>query len=329
MIILEVCNRAVEEILVTRFEQAKEESRYDKIDYTVADFDSIVYTISNPNNDKKKILVSIFIKFFHELNEHGVNEVLAREYGDFLSSAEPNQSVTLCIDLEKLPPDHNQLAHKCGLLKRNCMAAVFEKFFEYQIKSNVDSGSKRAVIHYRDDETMYVQALADRVTVIFSTTFKDPDDLLIGKVFMQEFTEVRRRLDRAPQVLYSHRVPPKELQGTDAVISDSVAYITFVLFPRHLSTESARNSTIDLIQTLRNYLHYHIKCSKAYMQMRMRAKTVEFLKVLNRAHIEHPTNTVINTNITTASGEPTPISPSVNKIGGIQSDNMGRTMRTG
>lgn len=56
--------------------------------------------------------------------------------------------------------------------------------------------------------------------------------------------------------------------------------------------------------------------------MRMRAKTVEFLKVLNRAHIEHPTNTVINTNITTASGEPTPISPSVNKIGGIQSDNM-------
>ncbi|CAH8636260.1 unnamed protein product [Schistosoma rodhaini] len=329
MIILEVCNRAVEEILVTRFEQAKEESRYDKIDYTVADFDSIVYTISNPNNDKKKILVSIFIKFFHELKEHGVNEVLAREYGDFLSSAEPNQSVTLCIDLEKLPSDHNQLAHKCGLLKRNCMAAVFEKFFEYQIKSNADSGSKRAVIHYRDDETMYVQALADRVTVIFSTTFKDPDDLLIGKVFMQEFTEVRRRLDRAPQVLYSHRVPPKELQGTDAVISDSVAYITFVLFPRHLSTESARNSTIDLIQTLRNYLHYHIKCSKAYMQMRMRAKTVEFLKVLNRAHIEHSTNTVINTNITTVSGEVAPISPLMNKIGGIQSDNMGRTMRTG
>ncbi|CAH8553533.1 unnamed protein product [Schistosoma turkestanicum] len=303
MIILEVCNRAVEEILITRFEQAKDESRYDKLDYTVADFDSVVYTISNPNNDKKKILVSIYIKFFSELKEHGVNEVLAREYGDLLlSPAEANQSVTLCIDLEKLPSDHNQLARKCGLLKRNCMAAVFEKFFQYQIQSSAHSVSKRAVIHYRDDETMYVQALADRVTVIFSTTFKDPDDLLIGKVFMQEFTEVRRRLDRAPQVLYSHRVPPKELEGTDAVISDSVAYITFVLFPRHLSTESGRNSTIDLIQTLRNYLHYHIKCSKAYMQMRMRAKTVEFLKVLNRAHIDHPTNTVINMNVTTITG---------------------------
>ncbi|VEL08505.1 unnamed protein product [Protopolystoma xenopodis] len=69
--------------------------------------------------------------------------------------------------------------------------------------------------------------MPDRVTVIFSTVFKDPDDVIIGKVFMQEFTEVRRRFDRAPQVLYSHRVPPAELQGTEAAVGDNVAYITF------------------------------------------------------------------------------------------------------
>ncbi len=37
---------------------------------------------------------------------------------------------------------------------------------------------------------------------------------------------------------------------------------------------------------LRNYLHYHLKCSKAYMHQRMREKTNEFLKVLNRAKPE-------------------------------------------
>ena len=31
----------------------------------------------------------------------------------------------------------------------------------------------------------YVQAQEDRVTVIFSTVFKDDDDVIIGKVFMQ------------------------------------------------------------------------------------------------------------------------------------------------
>lgn len=70
------------------------------------------------------------------------------------------------------------------MLKRNCFAAVFEKYFEYQAKQ--DSGThKRAVIHYRDDETMYVDASADRVVVIFSTVFKDADDNIIGRVFME------------------------------------------------------------------------------------------------------------------------------------------------
>ena len=38
----------------------------------------------------------------------------------------------------------------------------------------------------------YVEAKADRVTVVFSTIFKDPDDVVIGKVFMQEFKEGKR-----------------------------------------------------------------------------------------------------------------------------------------
>ena len=46
---------------------------------------------------------------------------------------------------------------------------------------------RRAVINYRDDETMYVEAKKDRVTVIFSTVFRDDSDITFGKVFMQEF----------------------------------------------------------------------------------------------------------------------------------------------
>lgn len=37
----------------------------------------------------------------------------------------------------------------------------------------------------------YVEAKKDRVTVVFSTVFKDDDDVIIGKVFMQ----VRRQSD--------------------------------------------------------------------------------------------------------------------------------------
>jgi len=78
------------------------------------------------------------------------------------------------------------LVRKIAMLKRNCFAAVFEKYFEYQAKQELTARThKRAVIPYRDDETMYVDASADRVIVIFSTVFKDPDDNIIGRVFME------------------------------------------------------------------------------------------------------------------------------------------------
>lgn len=41
---------------------------------------------------------------------------------------------------------------QAGLLKRNCFASVFEKYFEFQAKlaENPENGDlKRAVIHYR------------------------------------------------------------------------------------------------------------------------------------------------------------------------------------
>ena len=65
----------------------------------------------------------------------------------------------------------------------------------------------QAIIHYREDETMFVEAKYDRVTVVFSTIFKDDDDIVLGKVFLQEFKEGRRATATAPQVLFSKDAP--------------------------------------------------------------------------------------------------------------------------
>ena len=35
-----------------------------------------------------------------------------------------------------------------------------------------------------------------------------------------------------------------------------------MLFPRHFKDDASRDKTINLIHTFRDYLHYHIKCSK-------------------------------------------------------------------
>ncbi|OCT63326.1 hypothetical protein XELAEV_18044424mg [Xenopus laevis] len=280
MILLEVNNRIIEEILTLKFENAAAGNKPEAVEVTFADFDGVLYHVSNPNGDKAKVLISISLKFYKELQEHGTDEVLKKVYGNFLVAPESGYNVSLLYDLESLPSNKDSVIHQAGMLKRNCFASVFEKYFKFQEEGK--DGEKRAVIHYRDDETMYVEAKKDRVTVVFSTVFKDDDDVVIGKVFMQEFKEGRRASHTAPQVLFSHREPPLELKDTDAAVGDNIGYITFVLFPRHTNA-NARDNTINLIHTFRDYLHYHIKCSKAYIHTRMRAKTSDFLKVLNRA----------------------------------------------
>ena len=52
-----------------------------------------------------------------------------------------------------------------------------------------------------------------------------------------------------------------------------------VLFPRHLAPQR-REAVISHIQTFRDYFHYHIKASKAYMHSRMRRRTADFLQGL-------------------------------------------------
>ncbi|EDV26743.1 Actin-related protein 2/3 complex subunit 2 [Trichoplax sp. H2] len=283
MILLEIENKIVETTLKSRLNSQKP----DAVDQTVADYDGVVFHISNPGRDKSKIMVSISIRSYAQLQQHGVDEHLATIYGNYLTTPEEGYDVSLLFDLENLSSDKDILIRNASLLKRNCVACVFEKYFDLQ-KQYEDQGVQSkdfAIINYREDETLYIQAQKDRVVVIFSTLFKDENDIIIGKVFMQEFKEGRRGRQEAPQVLFSHRDPPLELRGTSARIGDNVAYISFVLFPRHTNPKNRQN-TINVIHTFRNYLHYHIKCSKAYLHSRMRARTEDFLKVLNRAKPE-------------------------------------------
>ena len=96
--------------------------------------------------------VSISLKFYKELQEHGADGLIQREYGPYITDPEEGYNCSLLYDLESIPSDYKDVIRKAGLLKRNCFASVFEKYFEFQEKG--ESGHKRAVIHYRDDETM-------------------------------------------------------------------------------------------------------------------------------------------------------------------------------
>ncbi|KAJ4992145.1 Arp2/3 complex [Stagonosporopsis vannaccii] len=284
MLLLDYQNVLIESLLKDRFSGGAPAN----IDQVVSDFDGVTFHISTPES-KTKILVSLQIKCFSELVQYGAQAVLEREYGPYIVSPESGYDFSVLVDLENLPEDkesRDDLIRRISLLKRNAMAAPFEQAFDefaqlqeeaskYTSESapqGVKEGGEVRAIHYREEEAIYIKASFDRVTVIFSTVFREETDRIFGKVFLQEFVDARRRaIQNAPQVLFRND-PPLELQGIPGVDTSGSADIGYITFA------ARRADVISHIQTFRDYFHYHIKASKAFIHSRMRKRTADFLQ---------------------------------------------------
>ena len=70
----------------------------------MSDFDHVTFHISTPEA-KTKILISLAIKCYKDLVQYGAEQVLQREYGDYIVSPEAGYDFSILIDLEKLPAE--------------------------------------------------------------------------------------------------------------------------------------------------------------------------------------------------------------------------------
>ena len=206
----------------------------------------MTYHISTATS-KTKILISLSIKCFSELVNYGAQAILEREYGPFIVQPESGYDFSVEIDLESLPAEQeakDDLIRRISLLRRNAMAAPFEQAFDeyaalheeaskYTSESapqGMAEGGAVKTVHYRDEEAIYIKASHDRVTVIFSTIFREETDRIFGKVFLQEFVDARRRaIQNAPQVLFRND-PPLELQGLPGLPTAGAGEVGFITF---------------------------------------------------------------------------------------------------
>ncbi|CEF60000.1 Actin-related protein 2/3 complex subunit 2 [Strongyloides ratti] len=282
-------NYIILETLTQRIIDYKNGNEPKKVNQTFCDFDGVLLNISNHENNRKLIKLSIYLSYFNELKEYGAMEVLKRIYGNFLISQPiENYSITLLYNIEEIASNYEAIVNEASLIKRNCFAALFEKYFKLQ-QENIPT-KEQAVIHYRDDETLYVEAREDRVTVIIATQFKDPEDVLYGNIFLQQYVESRKVNKTSPQIIFSNGKPPIEMANIKSPLgNNNVFYIAFVLEKRHTNKEVMGN-TIDLIHIFRDNLHYHIKDSRRYVHCRMTKKYNDFIKILQRAHLEANTS---------------------------------------
>jgi len=230
--------------------------------------------------------VSIGLPCYKEIKDQGAAAAVEKAYPGLSVAALPNYDVTISVNLTALPSTFtaDELITRLSLLKNIIIGGVFDQYFSAVLTGSTPTPAP-FTFSLRADTTLYFIPKPDRVTVVFSLDFTDATDAAIAKIFMQEFVEAKRRLGSAPPCTFSHN-PPLELTAFNVTsASDRLGYISFAVLKNHLEG-GKKEKVIQVLQVFRNYLQYHIKCSKSYFHQRMRLRVVNLLKVLSRAKLE-------------------------------------------
>lgn len=268
------------------------------LDVKAQEFDGTHYTISGSGLDSKDnldsqtetITVSIHVLCGEELSKYGLDDYLKSVYGSWYRAPEANFTATVAFSIENLDEkETGKILSLVPLIKRYVMMAPFQHAFEQFLKHKP---FEPIHLPYRSEENIYIVYYEKEksLVVVYSIKFDDDDDKELGRIFLQEFKDSRRdkELGSAPSVSFTQGVKPLELTNIKSKEPDdkdalkNFGFVSFSLRDGHC-TEDKRHGTVDRLLQFRNYFHYHIKCSKAYMHIRMRSRCTKLQEELELA----------------------------------------------
>ncbi|KAL0485625.1 actin-related protein 2/3 complex subunit 2 [Acrasis kona] len=283
MIFLEAENQIIRETLEKRITAEK----FELCDVSGADFDGATFRLVTVDDKKSELLVSMKLNCDEQLKKYGMDDVVKKAYGSWVAPTQEGFSVTIKVDLEAASLDEKlkeEYLTKVPLIKRYLMMSPFATAFD---KFAASENFEPITIPYRPEENIYILTFEKSLTVMFSIKFSDPDDVVLARIFLSEFKDARRdrALGNAPSVNFTHAAKPLELKNIKSSEPDDpkglseFGFVSLTLFTSHMN-EKNREGTIDKLLTFRNYLHYHLKCTKAYMHIRMRDRFAKLLENL-------------------------------------------------
>eukprot|EP00602_Paraphysomonas_sp_CaronLab_P009562 CAMPEP_0185020130 /NCGR_PEP_ID=MMETSP1103-20130426/2729_1 /TAXON_ID=36769 /ORGANISM="Paraphysomonas bandaiensis, Strain Caron Lab Isolate" /LENGTH=301 /DNA_ID=CAMNT_0027550845 /DNA_START=93 /DNA_END=998 /DNA_ORIENTATION=- len=276
LIFLDSRSAILHENLQTRILEGKREP----CEITFDDFDDVSFKISCQPESPQMVTVNLAMKGAADLKRMGSSDLLDRHFPGMETRPDSGYDIAIQFDCDNLANPEETL-EQISQLKRHVLGGPLHKAFT--ALANKSSGDATPVtISYRKNEAIYVCPSASKVVVVFYVDFADATDRAVARVFLQEFVEAQRTVRTAPPVSFT-REPPREIASMVSNFNpDAAGFLAFALEDRHVQGDRLEKA-VTMLTGFRNYLHYHIKCSKTYLHMRMRKRVAGWLQVLNRA----------------------------------------------
>lgn len=266
------------------------------MDVTCCDFDGVRFRVLVDHDDLSVLEVSASASCWADLSILGAPEHLKSVYGDYLQeTSSSNYDVTLKVPLDSVPADCEKLAEDISLLKAHLVGAPFFRYFTaLKEGASMECGQ----FSLSEDTVIYLVPKPDRVIVIFSFHFKEKSDEVIARAFLNSMSDSPKGSMPPCRFDFNPSDDLKNNFGIEEPIGN-VGFIQFALLDRHVATQDKISTAAKLFVNFRQYLGYHVKCSKTYFHSHMRDRVRTLLGTLNQAK----TSTSATKKRTTASGK--------------------------
>ncbi|KAJ0240149.1 Actin-related protein 2/3 complex subunit 2B [Hirschfeldia incana] len=170
----------------------------------------------------------------------------------------------------------------------SCQLKEMLKRLSFQDDLQAANNKNRPIrIVYHPSEPFYVFRQAEKITAVFPMNFKDNSDVVIAMSFFQELVEVgsQNEMGKAPQCSWSP-VPSFQLRGEPVHdLTTNAGFVSFDITSRHVEGKRLDKTVWNLLNFYA-YVKYHIKCSRGYIQRRMRKRMNSLVKQLNNTRLE-------------------------------------------
>lgn len=285
LILLETKNAILHEQVKQRLVDGRRDR--DETVIKFSEFDGVDYCLSIPPEKSSMVKVQMKMRHLKTLMDGGSKEILDTLFPGMLVTPEMGYDVAVEFDCDKVEKKEEFL-ERISHLKMHCESGPLLRSFKALASPDGGKAGPVTTLNFRARDAMYICPRDGKVIVVMMLDFADDTEKALAKVFLQEFVEAQRSIRNAPSVAYGMKAPG-ELAGVPGIEKfanvDIAGFISFAVEPRHVQGAHLTKVTA-LLCGFRNYLAYHIKCSKTYLHMRMRHRMDEWMKVLKRAQPE-------------------------------------------
>eukprot|EP00924_Labyrinthula_sp_SR-Ha-C_P004161 maker-scaffold_3-snap-gene-16.18-mRNA-1 protein AED:0.00 eAED:0.00 QI:344/1/1/1/1/1/4/497/310 len=289
-IFLEPKHPIVESVIKSKLMEYNPPNPLFPIDTKVADFDGALYNI-RIGKDDTEIKVTFTWDTLPSLLPLGAQDVLKNQYASYNAKVD-RSTVTLSINPKSVVTTAKSIdltTVDFALLKSRLFGAPLKKAFLDLAQQKKPSTNRCKIDLRQGKEQILISPQKDKVLVAFYINYlkpgeKDSTDSRIAEIFLSKFAN-KNDFGNAPGVRFIKDIP-KAFKDMSGVISHPKntpgGWVEFNVRHAHVNKDEGETA-INLLLSLRQYLQYHIKATKAQLHQRMRSKVKSFLQVLNRA----------------------------------------------